>query len=197
MLLITLTLVIVILVLLKQKRDPFDILDSTKWTQELGPDGLMYIVRPSIYQKQVAAALSKLHSNVTAIMEELKKRKDNQTLPEYMVVPTANLIKKYSHKIIREGFEENEYTSFSVDKREIHFCIRSRDGNNMIYDDNLLLYVGIHEISHLACPSEGHTKEFTQIFAYLLGVGQDVGVYTPVDFRNHPTNYCGLVLNKS
>lgn len=171
--------------------------DKSNWVREKAWDGNDYLVRPSKQQRDVADCLATLNASILKIIEELKNRKQNNELGADMIVPLENLLKRYSHNAIREGMEENEYTSFSLDKREIHFCVRSRDDKHSIYDSNLLLYVGIHEVSHLACPNEGHTREFTSIFVYLLGVASDLHLYEPMDFRKSPVNYCGLILNKS
>lgn len=198
MIVIIVFVIIIILLITKGKLPPVEQFKAGDgWVLEKGPDGLEYLVRPSKVQKEVAASLSKLHGNMTRIIAELNIRQKNGSLPDHMLVPTQNLNKKYSHKAIREGIEEQEYTSFSLDKKEIHFCVKSRDGTNLIYDDNLLLYVGLHECAHMGSPSEGHNQQFKDIFSYLLQVGRDIGVYTPVDFQNSPVNYCGLILNKS
>lgn len=190
-------LVLLVLVGALNKKIPFENFGTDGWVLEKGPDGLEYLVRPGPMQKDVAKSLSVLHTNLTKILAELNKRKETGSLPDHMLVPLQNLNKKYSHKAIREGVENQEYTSFSLDKKEIHFCIKSRDGTNLIYDDNLLLFVSIHEISHMASPTEGHDSNFRNVFKYLLQVAHEIGVYTPVDFKSSPVNYCGLVLNKS
>ena len=38
----------------------------------------------------------------------------------------------------------------------------------LYYNDDILLYVLVHEICHVLCPNIGHTPEFNNIFEALL-----------------------------
>jgi hypothetical protein len=91
---------------------------------------------------------------------------------------------------------DEKYTSYTVNKGEkIYFCLRSKVLNE-IHDMNTLLYVVIHEMSHIACPEYGHTPLFYSIFRFLLRIGIDIGIYKDVDYRYNPANYCGMTINE-
>jgi hypothetical protein len=42
--------------------------------------------------------------------------------------------------------------------------------------------------------SWGHEKDFWVAFKYLLEEAKDAGIYVPIDYTNHPVDYCGLVI---
>ena len=77
--------------------------------------------------------------------------------------------------------------SYTINKTRIYMCIR--DSNNHYYDDNSLMFVLLHEISHVICKSIGHTEEFHKIFEDLLVEAEKVGIYN----SKIPMikNYCG------
>ena len=40
--------------------------------------------------------------------------------------------------------------------------------------------------------SIGHTKEFWQNMKYLLKNAAKIGIYTPIDYKRKPKEYCGM-----
>ena len=100
--------------------------------------------------------------------------------------------------VVIESSEDSVYTSYSVNKGEqIVFCLRSRKIKNQIHKFNLLMYVVLHEISHVACPEYGHTPLFTKIFAFITTVATQIGLYQKINFEYLPTEYCGLMITDS
>jgi hypothetical protein len=76
--------------------------------------------------------------------------------------------------------------SYTINKEHIYMCLKDEDNN--YYDDNMLIYVLIHEIAHSICDEIGHTRKFHKIFDALLEKAQDMNIYDP----NLPLvrNYC-------
>ena len=75
---------------------------------------------------------------------------------------------------IMESFEDNNYTSYSINKgEEIVFCIRAiKDGTDDLEDlNNMLMFAALHEISHVMSVSNGHTEEFWDNFRFILRDG--------------------------
>lgn len=108
------------------------------------------------------------------------------------------LCSRIKNVIIKENYPNSNFTSYCVNKgEELVFCIRiSKDGGD-IHDLNLLMYVVIHEISHVACPEEGHTRLFNEIFKFLCQISIELGIYTKINFEKNPENYCGIIINDS
>ena len=82
-------------------------------------------------------------------------------------------------------FEGNK--SYTINKRKIYLCLR--DENSEYYDFNMLVYVALHELSHVLCDEIGHTPKFHSIFKNLLKKAVEMNIYD----ANKPIimNYCG------
>jgi hypothetical protein len=98
---------------------------------------------------------------------------------------------------IYENDPNSDLTSFSVNKgEELAFCLKSkRDGQ--IHEVNLLIYVALHEMAHIACPEIGHGDLFKKVFRFLTLRAIDMGIYQKVDYNQNPVEYCGMVLSSS
>ena len=75
--------------------------------------------------------------------------------------------------------------SYTIDKQKIYLCTES-DG--IVYEDNMLIYVLLHELGHALCPEIGHGEKFQQIFRDLLNRAEKYNLWDP----NKPAvkNYC-------
>ena len=61
-----------------------------------------------------------------------------------------------------------------------------------------MMYVVLHEISHVACPIyDNHGPLFKKIFGFLTNEGIKLNIYTNIDFKNKPVEYCGMTINES
>ena len=85
----------------------------------------------------------------------------------------------------------SDTTSYTVDKQRIALCLSS---DNQMHSTNLVMYVLLHELAHIACPEVGHTPLFRDIFVALLQTSVAIGIYTPVNYQAAPERYCGMVL---
>jgi hypothetical protein len=77
--------------------------------------------------------------------------------------------------------------SYTINKRKIYLCLR--DENEEYYEFNMLLYVAIHELSHVLCDEIGHTPKFNQIFYDQLTLAEKLGIYD--SSKPIISNYCG------
>lgn len=65
--------------------------------------------------------------------------------------------------------------SYTINKEQIYMCLK--DEKNNYYDDNMLIYVLIHEIAHSICDEIGHTNKFHRIFDALLAKAEEMNIY--------------------
>jgi len=128
--------------------------------------------------------------------------KDLKTLVYHMIAKYPNnayakqLYKNYDPLAISEGSVESGYTSYSVNKGEkIVLCIRQVD--QTFVDKNVVLYVAIHELSHLMTPDIGHTKLFWENFKWILEEAVLIKIYKRVDYNDKPSDYCGIKITSS
>ena len=93
-----------------------------------------------------------------------------------------------------EATPDAEHTSYSVNKGEkIHLCLRQRQGQNeTLIEENVMVFVALHEMAHVVTPSLGHDPEFWNNFGWLLKQAEANGIYHYQDFKSQPVAYCGM-----
>lgn len=171
-------------------------------------DNDMYMVRNSKDKKKAANFLAKLKTNIHAITNHLAKKIINRKTanqPRYQEFKPyiLQLMEKIKNVVIRESGTNSVYTSYTVNKGEqIIFCIRSKSIASIaqkcnIHDFNLVMYVLLHEISHVACPEYDHTPLFKKIFKFICEEAIELGVYQKINFVESPKEYCGMMINDS
>jgi hypothetical protein len=76
--------------------------------------------------------------------------------------------------------------SYTINKEKIFLCLK--DKNEKYYDSNMLVYVLLHELSHVLNDEVGHGEKFQRIFNEVLEKATEEGIYDP----NKPLiqNYC-------
>ena len=110
---------------------------------------------------------------------------------------------KYNHNILSEAAFDRRYTTFTVDKQDMHICLRTRDTNEILYNINTLMYVVLHELAHFCNynpngePIQGHGPEFKNIFKLLVTESVNLGIYEYKNYQSQPEEYCGLIINSS
>lgn len=108
-----------------------------------------------------------------------------------------NLKKRYNPSVLREHDPKGKTnTSYVWQKgKEIGYCLREKQtGNSNLHAIDILLFVNLHEVSHLAGTSynPGHTVVFWKDFKIILEEAMESGLYHPVDYSYSPEQYCGL-----
>jgi len=102
------------------------------------------------------------------------------------------LIKRLHNIKLEESPDEPNTSSYTLNKGElIALCVRHKDTKD-IHDYELLQFVVIHELAHVASVSTGHNAEFLKNFKWLLNEASEAGLYTPVDYSKNPITYCGV-----
>jgi predicted metal-dependent hydrolase len=155
-------------------------------------DGHEYTVR-SLPDKEAAAdLLAEIKDRLDRLAHHLQKMYPNDDRTKAIVS------KFHSDKISESADTSDKYTSYSVNKGEkIVFCLRARDDTKKLEDINMLMFVAIHELAHIATKSVGHTDEFWANMKFLLEEAINIGVYTKQDFKNNPQQYCGMTVTSS
>lgn len=76
--------------------------------------------------------------------------------------------------------------SYTINKKKVYLCLK--DENGEYYNDNMLIFVVLHEMAHVLCDEIGHTAKFQQIFQQLLDEAAVKKIYDP---EIQPVqNYC-------
>lgn len=156
-------------------------------------DGNYYHVQKKFSDHQQASdLLSNIKKNLDKLITHLALNhpKDPRTLKILQRFDTVNIM---------ENETENKFTSYTQNKGEkMVFCLRTRDEAAKLHPINLLMFVAIHELSHVSCDSIGHDDpEFWINFAFLLRESLKIKVWKYIDFKKNPATYCGMRITNS
>ena len=161
-------------------------------------DGNYYLVQDVQDKQQAANTLARIKQNILKLSEYLYQHKNDPQNKEYV----KYIERLYTHApsiVIIENKYDSVYTSYSINKgQQIVFCLRSRKYKSGLHNINLMMYVVLHEISHVACPIyDNHGPLFKKIFAFIAKNGVDIGIYKKIDFGVNAEEYCGLMITDS
>lgn len=107
------------------------------------------------------------------------------------------LIRNYKPNRVFENSPLNieNSTSYTEGKgKKLAICLRHKK-TLQFHDINIIMFVVVHELAHLANAKYGHHDEFWRTFGWLLREAVEAGVYKPVNYRINPIVYCGLRLD--
>ena len=157
-------------------------------------DDNIYVVRSLPDKVEAANLLAQIRSRLETLVKFLQK-----------MMPDDERTKRldsgfHPDKISEGGDDSNQYTSYSVNKGErIVFCLRSRDvgSKDKLVDINMMIFVAVHELAHIATESTGHTDEFWANMRWLLEHAINIGIYQQQDFKAKPVRYCGVDVTSS
>jgi hypothetical protein len=152
-------------------------------------DGNRYCVRERQKMELAANLLADVTQKMKDTVDYIKEKHPEDPR-------TKRLVEGFNPKKISETLPTSELTAFSENKGEkLAFCLnRSKNGTKLI-DINTLTFVALHELSHIATVSIGHKQEFWQNFKWILENAKEAGIYSPVDYKKYPEEYCGMTIN--
>ena len=156
-------------------------------------DGKEYHVRNKPDGKDACILLSTVRKNLITLVDNLKKRYPNDPR-------VKNLSDRFNADMeIRENIPKGKVTSYTLNKGEkMVFCLRQRDRNDTLLDLNTIMFVALHEISHIATESvdtDNHSQEFWDNMEFIVKEAIKDGLYTYQDYSKHPQDYCGTQIS--
>jgi len=152
-------------------------------------DGNRYCVREREKLELAANLLAKVTQKMKDTVEYVKQKHPEDPR-------TIRLVEGFDPKTISETLPTSELTAYSENKGEkIAFCLNTTKEGNRLIDINTLTFVALHELSHVATESVGHTQEFWQNFKWVLQNAKEAKIYNPVDYKKSPQEYCGMRIN--
>ena len=151
-------------------------------------DGHTYLVRKLPDAKEAANLLAKINQKIQRLLESLKSVRGSKE-------GVDQLIDNYNPRTLSETIVGAKYTSYSVNKGEkIAICLRKVKDDQFI-DENTILFVVIHELSHVMTEEVGHPPIFWENMKFLLEEAEKIGIYNPVNYVKDPQDYCGMEIN--
>lgn len=168
-------------------------------------DNREYLIRrgrnkSDYFLQHSADTLAEINRRIYLLINELSTKYSNDDDINYFV---NHLKQNYNFDKISEAAYDPRYTTYTVNKDEMHICLRTRDINENVYDMNLLMYVILHELAHMCnydkrgYPIQGHGNEFKSIFKILVTESINLNIYEYQNYREQPVEYCGMQLNSS
>jgi hypothetical protein len=151
-------------------------------------DNRNYEVQIKDDAQEAANLIAQIREKLILITDHLIKTYPNEDR-------TIRLKQNFRPDNIKEGIDDPNYTSYSVNKGEqIVLCLRS---NNKLMDLNTMIFVVLHELSHICTLSVGHTTEFWDNFKWILEEAINIGIYKKQDFKLNNVDYCGMKITDS
>ncbi len=150
-------------------------------------NGNKYCVRDRNKLELDADRLAHVNNNLNKLVNHLSKKyptKEN----------VQRLVNGYNPKKIYETLPTSEFTAYSENKGEkLAFCLDTeKNSKGRLIDMNTLMYVALHEVSHIATKSIGHNDEFWNNFKFMITEAKEINIYNPVDYKKEPARYCGM-----
>ena len=104
------------------------------------------------------------------------------------------LVGRFDPDVIIETLPTSEFTAYSENKGEkVAFCLnKKKHENDDLIDPHTLMFVSIHELTHIMTASTGHDDDFWENFKFLLEAAKEAGIHDPVDYKRAPVEYCGM-----
>ena len=156
-------------------------------------DSERYLVRNMEDKQEAADRLARVRDCMVRLRNALE-----QKFPEKPFV--QNILKNcdFSADRFSESTPDASFTSYSVNKGEkVYMCLRQRDSSERLVEENILIFVGLHEMTHVGTSNIGHTSEFWNNFAWVLQQAEALHMYKYQDFAAHPVEYCGVHITDS
>lgn len=151
-------------------------------------DNREYMVQDKEDAKLAADLIAEIRKKLILLVTHLIKAYPNDNRIEM-------LKENFDPDALREGADNSGYTSYSINKGEkIVLCLRNKD---KLMDINTMMFVCLHELTHICTADVGHTPTFWNNFKWILEESINIGIYLKQDFDKNPVQYCGMEINSS
>lgn len=185
-LIISLVVIAYIAMYFKDSKYPMALTQSTV-------DNEHYLVRNLPDKVDAADRLARVRAKILTLRKYLEQTHKEKPFVKQLLDNFDCSASRFS-----ESTPDAQYTSYSVNKGEkVYMCLRQRDDKEELVKENIVLFVALHEMSHVGTASIGHTPEFWNHFSWVLKQAEHVKIYEYTDFAAHPVEYCGVHITDS
>jgi hypothetical protein len=152
-------------------------------------DGNKYCVRERTNLKAAADLLAKTTAQCKKLVAFVAEKHSSDER-------VKRLVKGYNPQKIMETLPTSQYTAYSENKGEkLAFCLnKKKDDPTNLIDEHTLMFVAIHELSHVMTKSIGHKSDFWDNFKFMLQNAKEAGIHEPKDYKKQPAEYCSMKL---
>lgn len=150
---------------------------------------LLYI---KYFQQQRSLLLDIVDGQLTKFFMHLSNKYFIGPSPYSKAIYVPNiklLMDRFSFSNIHEINIGNKDTAYTINKKYIYICLKNLPYEN-VYNINTIMFVILHELTHLSNNSWNHTSEFWKLFKFYILEAMEAKVYVPVDYAQYPEKYC-------
>jgi hypothetical protein len=182
----------------KWRKDTFT-LERTRLV-ESRVDGQKYRVHPGHEDPHAAAdEMAWLNDQMVEFMRVMRRKygqDDPATERQYprRCRATRRLLALYNPDNLAENSPRDPEgdTSYVLDKGAIFaICLREKGREGLLPRD-ILMFVALHELTHIAIEEVDHPPEFWAMFRVMLREAAAAGLIQPTNYAHRPIDYCGL-----
>ena len=160
-----------------------------------GPDGQHYEMQDLPNKEAAVKLMAEIRGALVKLYEHYKETPGLSQDP-----PVGRFIARFTPDVFVENDMDSKDTSYSENKgQKIVVCLRDKNKppTYPLIDKNTVMFVMLHEMSHLMTETIGHTQEFWTNFKRILEDAVKLGLYHPVNYAHQPTPYCGMLISDS
>ena len=153
-----------------------------------GVDGNKYCVRERAKLEKAADLLATTTKKCKQLVDYVYKKYPENDFAQ-------RLKAGFNPQRIVETLPTSEYTAYSENKGEkIAFCLNPKKNGNLddLIDEHTLMFVAIHELSHVGTKTIGHKTDFWENFKFLLTEAKEAKIHEPIDYKEKPTEFCSM-----
>ena len=155
-------------------------------------DGNKYCVRVRAKLQESADMLARTTQKCKQLVAHLREKYKNED------DRVNRLATKYNPKKVYEILPTSKFTAYSENKgQKLAFCLNTTKKGEERIDENTLMFVAIHELSHIASEKVGHGEEFWSNFKFLLQEAQEIKIYNVINYKENPKEYCGMTITSN
>lgn len=153
-------------------------------------NGKTFCVRNREKVKDAVDLLAKTTDKLKKFIEYLENKYPDKDM-------IKRLVNGFNPDKIKETLPNSKHTAYTENKKDMYFCLNIKRDNNEseLIDEHTLMFVAIHEISHICSKGIGHKSEFWENFRFLLDEAKLAGIHEPINYSNTPTEYCSTKIN--
>jgi hypothetical protein len=153
-------------------------------------NGNTFCVRDRSKIKEATNLLAKITDKATQLVKYLENK-----YPEKDLV--KRLVSGFNPDTIKETLPNSSHTAYTENKKDMHFCLNIKKNQNEseLIDEHTLMFVTIHEMSHICSKGIGHKSEFWENFRFLLKEAKEARIHEPIDYSKTPKEYCSTKIN--
>ena len=166
----------------------------TNTVRMMGPDGHEYDIQNLPDKENAVKLMAKIRANLTKLRDYYAAEPALMNDP-----PVSRFVARFQPDVFSENDIQSRDTSYSENKgQRIVVCLRDKTKPPYpLVEINTVMFVMLHEMSHLMTETIGHTPEFWENFRRILHDAVKIGIYTPVNYSRQPTPYCGMTISDS